>query len=70
MQQRNRWTAAEAADKASDRQTASLAAAAFVLALLVGGVFLVQQLRAAASLQDCLMSGRSNCATMASDGRR
>ena len=70
MQQRNRWTAAETAEKASGRQTASLAAAAFLLALLVVGVFLVQQLRAAAAVQDCLMSGRHNCQPIVSSGPR
>ncbi len=33
-----------------------------VLALVVAGVFLVHELRAQSQLQDCLMSGRTNCA--------
>ncbi len=50
-----------AANEAADRQTASLAAVAVILVLLVGGLFLVQQLRSAAQFQDCLLSGRHNC---------
>jgi hypothetical protein len=33
-----------------------------VLALVVAGVFLFHALRAQSQLQDCLMSGRTNCA--------
>lgn len=36
--------------------------------LIVGMLFVVQQLRHAAALQDCLASGRRNCAPV-SDGR-
>jgi hypothetical protein len=43
------------------RQTASLAALAIALALLVGGLFLAQTLRRSAQLEDCLMAGRINC---------
>jgi len=32
-----------------------------VLMLLIGGLFLVQQLRQAATIQDCVMTGRTNC---------
>jgi hypothetical protein len=32
-----------------------------VLLLLVGGLFLVQQLRAASMVEDCLLAGRRNC---------
>jgi hypothetical protein len=32
-----------------------------ILLLLVGGLFLVQQLRSASMIQDCLMAGRRNC---------
>jgi hypothetical protein len=49
-------------DNDEDRQTRSLAGMAFVLALLVVGLFLVQKLSASSALQDCIMSGRSNCA--------
>ena len=33
-----------------------------VIVLVVGGYFLVQKLKAMSELQDCVMSGRSNCA--------
>ncbi len=44
------------------RRTASVAALALILALVVGGLWLSQKLRKQSALQDCLMSGRSNCA--------
>lgn len=45
----------------ADRQTASLAGLAFALALVVLGLFLIRELHAKAVLEDCLLSGRSNC---------
>ncbi len=33
-----------------------------VVVLLVGGLWLMRHLRATAALQDCVMSGRTNCA--------
>jgi hypothetical protein len=33
-----------------------------VVALLVGGILLQRHLRATGKMEDCLMSGRSNCA--------
>lgn len=56
-----RRSASEDQDAAADRQTASLAALAVTLLLVVIGLALVQQLRAAASFEDCVMSGRSPC---------
>jgi hypothetical protein len=55
------WQDDDADGKIADRQTSGLVGIAVVLLLLVGGLFLVQQLRAAATFQDCLMSGRRNC---------
>jgi hypothetical protein len=49
-------------DDDDNRITRSLAGLALVLALAVGSLYLVQRLRVASELQDCLMSGRSNCA--------
>jgi uncharacterized membrane protein len=46
---------------AADRQTASLAGIAITLLLLVVGLFLVHQLHNKAVVEDCLLSGRSNC---------
>jgi hypothetical protein len=35
-----------------------------ILVLVLGGWLLVRKLGSAARLQDCLMSGRTNCATI------
>ncbi|WP_428492819.1 hypothetical protein [Rhodopila sp.] len=35
---------------------------ALLLALIVGVLFVVQQLRHSAAIQDCVASGRTNCA--------
>ncbi len=43
------------------RQTASLAALAILLALVVASLFLMRKLSAEAALEDCLMAGRHNC---------
>jgi hypothetical protein len=49
-------------DLAADRQTASLAALALIVGLVVTGLFLVERLRAEALRQDCLLfSGPRNC---------
>ena len=45
-----------------DRRFAALAALAFILALVVGGLWLQQHMRANGLLEDCLMAGRRNCA--------
>ena len=45
-----------------DRLTRNLAGLAFNLALVVLGLLLVQRLGQTAKLEDCLMSGRTNCA--------
>ncbi len=44
------------------RVTSSLAGLAFVLALVVICFFLVKVLQKQSQLEDCLMSGRTNCA--------
>jgi hypothetical protein len=49
-------------DDDDNRITRSLAGLAVVLALAVASLYLVQHLRAVSDLQDCLMSGRTNCA--------
>jgi hypothetical protein len=46
---------------AADRQTASLAALALVLLLVVLGLFLVRTLAAKCAVEDCLLAGRRNC---------
>lgn len=45
----------------ADRQTASLAGLAVALLLVVIGLFLVRTLHAKCVVEDCLLSGRSNC---------
>ena len=43
------------------RQTASLAALAVTLLLVVVGLYLVQALHRGGAMEDCLMAGRTNC---------
>ncbi len=47
-----------------DRQTASLAAVAVTLLLLVVGLHIVHELHRTAEIEDCLMSGRTNCTVL------
>jgi hypothetical protein len=61
MYRYHHWLDDSADDKIAQRQTGGLVGLVVVLLLLVGGLFLVQQLRAASMLQDCLLSGRRNC---------
>jgi hypothetical protein len=51
----------EADEQARARQTASLAALATLLLLLVVGLSLVRVLHREAQIETCLLSGRSNC---------
>ena len=45
-----------------DHSRASLIGLLIIVVLVVGGYFLVQKLKAMSELQDCVMSGRTNCA--------
>jgi hypothetical protein len=45
----------------ANRQTASLGGIAISLLLIVVGLYLVHQLHAKAEIEDCLLSGRTNC---------
>ncbi len=45
-----------------DPRRTTLIALVFVLALVVGGLFLTHELRKMSQIQDCAMQGRSNCA--------
>ncbi len=63
MRQADRRLAAEDDEAGANRQTASLAALALTLFLVVTSFALVQQLRYKAAIEDCLMSGRTNCGT-------
>jgi len=51
----------EAEQSEANRVTTSLAGLAIALFLVVAGLFLVQQLRDKARIEDCLLSGRLNC---------
>ena len=44
-----------------NRQTASLAAVAVTLLLLIIGLHLVHELHKTSEIEGCLMSGRTNC---------
>jgi hypothetical protein len=55
------WPDDDAVDKTAERQTGSLVGVVVILLLLIGGLFLVQKLRTASMIEDCLMSGHSNC---------
>ncbi|MGO8865865.1 MAG: hypothetical protein ACLQME_05105 [Alphaproteobacteria bacterium] len=56
-------------ENSADRSTARLAGLALILLLAVLGLFLVQKLRSESALEDCLMSGRSNCAPIGEQHR-
>ena len=61
MQQQRPWLLDDENDEAANRQTASLGGVAITLLLLVVGLFLVRELHSKVVIEDCLMSGRSNC---------
>ena len=48
-------------DQAAARQTASLAALAVTLGLIVAGLYLTNVLRANAAEQDCVLTGHATC---------
>jgi hypothetical protein len=57
-------------DGADQRRSAALIGLIIVLALAIGGVWLVRELREKSRLEDCLMSGRTNCAPIETPSRR
>ncbi len=61
MYRHHHWAEHAPDEATAQRQTASLVGVVVVLLLLVGGLFLVRQLRAASIIEDCLLSGRANC---------
>ena len=61
MRQVRRWVDTEDDQAGANRQTASLAALTLTLLLVVVCVGLVNQLRYKATVEDCLLSGRTNC---------
>ena len=44
-----------------ESRTPAMAGLAIAVVLLVVGLWLARELRAASKMQDCLMSGRTNC---------
>ena len=51
--------------KEDDRRfTASLAALAFSLFLIVVSLYVIEQLAAESKLEDCVMQGRANCVSV------
>jgi hypothetical protein len=57
-------------DEADQRRSAALIGLIIVLALAIAGVVLVRELRERSRLEDCLMSGRTNCAPIEAPLRR
>ena len=57
-------------DGADARRSAALIGLIIVLALAIAGVVLVRELREKSRLEDCLMSGRTNCAPIEAPSRR
>ena len=49
----------------ANRQTASLAGLAIALALVVGGLVVFRALHTEQVMEDCLMSGQSDCEVVA-----
>ena len=61
MRHVRRWTDIEDDQAGANRQTSSLAALAVLLFLVVVGLGLIRELRYKATVEDCLLSGRTNC---------
>jgi hypothetical protein len=57
-------------DEADQRRSAALIGLIIILALAIAGVVLVRELRERSRLEDCLMSGRTNCAPIEVPPRR
>ncbi len=61
MRRAEHWVTPEDEQAGANRQTASLAALAVVLALVIVSLLLVRELRSQAAIQDCVMSGSTTC---------
>jgi hypothetical protein len=57
-------------DGADQRRSAALIGLIVILALAIAGVVLVRELRERSRIEDCLMSGRTNCAPIEAPLRR
>jgi hypothetical protein len=53
------------AEDGDDRRTASLLGVIVVLLVLICCLFLVQELQSYARMEDCILSGRTDCASTA-----
>jgi hypothetical protein len=60
----------ETEDEADNRRTGALVGLIIVLALAIAAVVLVRELGKESRLEDCLMSGRTNCAPIEVPSRR
>ena len=60
----------ETEDEADNRRTAALVGLIIVLTLAIAAVVLVRELAKESRLEDCLMSGRTNCAPIEVPSRR
>jgi len=57
-------------DEADQRRSAELIGLIIIIALAIAGVWLVRELREKSQLEDCLMSGRTNCAPIETPSHR
>jgi hypothetical protein len=57
-------------DEADQRRSAALIGLIIILTLAIAGVVLVRELRERSRMEDCLMSGRTNCAPIETPLRR
>jgi hypothetical protein len=57
-------------DGAEQRRSSALIGLIIILALAIAGVVVVRELREKSRLEDCLMSGRHNCAPIEIPARR
>ncbi len=61
MFRHHHWLDEKAEYEIAKRQTSGLIGLVIVLLLLIGGLYLVQQLRMTSMIEDCLMAGHRNC---------
>jgi hypothetical protein len=54
--------------QAPDTRRGAVVGLILILVLILGGLYLAHVLRGASQLQDCALSGRSNCAPVESTG--
>jgi hypothetical protein len=60
----------EDGDDGEQRRSSALIGLIIILALAIAGVVVVRELREKSRLEDCLMSGRTNCAPIEVPARR